>query len=279
MEKTAKAYAKINLSLDITGVLPNGYHSVNTVMAKTDLHDVVTIKTGRGEIKLACSDALVPCDEKNTAYRAAEYYFEEAGLLPDAQIYIEKSIPSQAGLGGGSADAAAVLLMLNEMHGFELPREKLLEIALKIGADVPFMVEGPVALCLDIGQILAPLPRIDAFVVMAKPESGVSTAEAYAAFDSGKALKHPENELVLYHFARGEAKKALSHSLNLFEQLCFIPEGENIKSVMKRNGAFYAALSGSGSAYFGLFDSAVDAEKAACELRNCARFVYSGKLI
>jgi len=279
MELTKNAYAKINLSLDLTSVLPNGYHAINTVMAGIDLHDTVTVSSGNGGITLSCSEAGVPTDRKNTAYAAAEYFFDETGISPDAYIRIEKRIPSQSGLGGGSSDAAATLKMLNEMHGFPLDVEKLLKIALKTGADVPFMVEGGMALCLNFGEVLAPLPQFDAFVTVAKPGRGVSTKEAYARFDGGIKLFHPDNDLVLYHFARGEQGEALNHSLNVFEQLCSIPEGKEIKNVMKKNGAYYTSLSGSGSAYFGLFESKEGAEKAAMELKNSVSFVYSGRLI
>lgn len=279
MEITKNAYAKINLSLDLTGVLPNGYHAINTVMQTADLCDRVTVKTGFGGINLKCSENKLPTDEKNTAYLAAEYFFEETGLTPDADIYIEKHIPSQAGLGGGSADAGAVLNILNKINGYPLKLQKLLEIALKIGADVPFMINGGTALCLNFGEILAPLAHFDAHLVIAKPERGVSTKEAYSKFDSGIALSHPDNDLVLYHFARGDGRNALKFSLNVFEQLVSIPEGEAIKNTMLSGGAYYASMSGSGSAFFGLFESSEAAKNVADKLKNKASFVYAGKTV
>ncbi|MCH5197466.1 MAG: 4-(cytidine 5'-diphospho)-2-C-methyl-D-erythritol kinase [Oscillospiraceae bacterium] len=279
MKIIKNAYAKINLSLDLTGILPNGYHAINTVMQSVDLCDTVTLKTGFGGIRLACSDKTLPADEKNTAFLAAKYFFEETQIEPDADIYIEKLIPSQAGLGGGSADAAAVLNALNEINGYPLEYQNLLKIALKIGADVPFMIKGGTALCLNIGEVLAQLPHFDSYIVIAKPERGVSTRDAYSKFDRGIKIAHPDNDRVLYHFARSEGRNALKFSLNVFEQLCDIPEGEAIKGSMLNCGAFFTSLSGSGSAYFGLFESSQEAKEAANELKSKMQFVYAGKTV
>ncbi len=272
MEITKKANAKINLSLDLTSVLPNGYHAISTVMQSVTLHDTVRVRTGGEGVRLICADPAVPADGRNTAVKAALAFFEATGRAPGAEIEIEKRIPSQAGLGGGSADAAAALTALNELYGDLLPREKLLEICVKIGADVPFALLGGTRLCLNIGEVTAALPPVCAEVVIAKPARGVSTAEAYRRFDTGAGLSHPENDLVLYRLAQGETKQAMQSALNVFEQLTEIPEGGDIKRALLENGAYHAALSGSGSAYFGLFENERDAEHALAALKGLVPF-------
>ena len=259
MEIKKKANAKINLSLDLTGVLPNGYHAIHTVMQSVTLHDTVTVSDETPGIRLKCTDPAVPTDRRNTAVKAAELFFEACGLPPRAEIGITKRIPSQAGLAGGSADAAAALLALNEMYRFPLNTPQLLKIALKIGADVPFALTGGLKLCLNIGEIMADLPQFHCFVLIAKPERGVSTAEAFRKYDGGAPLRHPDNDKLLYYFAAGQPRPALESACNVFAQLTELPETNRTNRAMLENGAFYASLSGSGSACFGLFD---DREKA-----------------
>ena len=261
MELTKLANAKLNLSLDLTCRLPNGYHFINTVMQSVTLCDTVTVAVNGPGIRLTC-DADVGPAEKNTAYLAAAAFYAALGKEPAADITVQKRIPSQAGLGGGSADAAAVLRILNELYGFPLREQTLLDIALKIGADVPFALTGGTRLCLNIGEITSPLPPVQAHVALAKPAKGVSTAAAYRKFDDGAPLSHPANDLILYHFAAGDHKAALESACNVFEQLTDIPEGKRIKAAMQSAGAYYTALSGSGSAYFGLFDTAEGALRA-----------------
>lgn len=259
---TKKANAKINLSLDITSVLPNGYHAIRSVMQSVDLSDTVTVKTGIPGINLSCDKENIPCDERNTAYKAAKYFYEETDVTPEVSIFIEKRIPSEAGLGGGSADAAAVLHMLNEIYGFPINEEKLLKIALKIGADVPFCLCGGTRLCLNLGEVMAKLPDIDAHVLIVKPEKGVSTGGAYEKYDRNVPFLSPDSDKVLFYLQRGEQKNALQYSRNVFEQLAFLPEYKEINHVLSDTGAYYSSVSGSGSAYFGLFEEKETALKA-----------------
>ena len=270
---TRRANAKINLSLDLTGVLPDGYHAICTVMQSVTLCDRVTLRGGKAGIRLFCDDPAVPTDRRNTAYAAAEAFYTAAGRAPAVEIAIEKHIPSQAGLGGGSADAAAVLLGLNELHGFCLPQTTLLALALGVGADVPFCLLGGTRLCMNKGEVMAPLPPFAAHVVIAKPATGVSTAAAFQKFDSAPVLSHPRNDDVLFHCAKGAYPAALACAGNLFEQLCDVPEGAAIKRTLREYGACYAAMSGSGSAYFGLFTSAEEARRAAAALQSSVPFI------
>ena len=255
MKTEQKACAKINLTLDITSVLPDGYHSIFTVMHTVDLCDTVTVETADdGSVTLTCTDKAVPCDERNTAYQAAARFRQAAGLEEGIAIRIKKRIPSQAGLAGGSADAAATLRALDGLFPKRLTEKQLYEIAFSIGADVPFCLAGGAKLCLNKGEIMAELPCLDAFAVLVKPEENVSTKDAYARFDNA-----PE---------KGEYKKALAYAANTFENLCDLPCGSAIKSALYAGGAYYAAMSGSGSAFFGLFEKKAAAEQAAKALRQ-----------
>lgn len=273
MELTKNAYAKINLTLDLTGVLPNGYHGIFTAMQTVSLADEVRIKKLQTpEIIISSNKKNIPLDMSNTAFKAAKLFFEETQKKDGAEIYIQKNIPSEAGLAGGSADAAAVLSLLNEMYDFPLSEKQLLEIAVKIGADVPFCVRGSTQLCQNIGEVMSALPDFKSYVVIAKPEEGVSTKEAFSRFDNASELKHPDNQSFLFYAANGDYKNALCNAFNIFELLTDVKQGQYIKDAMNKNGAFYSSMSGSGSSYFGLFDSLEKAKECENELRENVYF-------
>ena len=267
MELTLFANAKINLSLDITSRLDSGYHTLFTVMQSVTLRDDVLLKTGAGALTLSCSAPDVPTDARNTALKAAVLFCEAAGIAPDLHIHIEKRIPSQAGLGGGSADAAAVLRGMNLLYGAPLSEETLLELALQVGADVPFCLLGGTRLCLHLGEETSPLPALSAFVVIAKPAEGVSTGPAFRRFDEGFPARRPENGAVREALERGDPHALKDCAHNVFEDLSPLPVYGRVKRALYDNGAYFASLSGSGSAVFGLFDeeSAANAAKEALE--------------
>ncbi len=270
-----KAFAKINLTLDITSVLPDRYHGIFTAMQTVDLYDDVTVETTQAPgISLTCDNGTIPCDERNTAYKAAAYFTEAAGITEGVRIRIEKRIPSQAGLAGGSADAAAVLRGLQEIYPGKLSEQALFDIAFRIGADVPFCLAGGTRLCLNKGEVMAALPCLEAWVVIVKPEENVSTKEAYARFDSAAELFHPNNNEFLFYAAAGEYRKALAYACNTFEALCEVPSGTAIKAALYAGGAYYAAMSGSGSAFFGLFHEEADARETADSLKETFRQVF-----
>ena len=258
----ANAYAKINLSLDITSVLPNGYHALNTVMQSVSLCDRVRLQTGTPGLSLRCDAPDVPTDDRNTAFVAAKLFYDAIKKAPETEIEIQKNIPSQAGLGGGSADAAAVLRLLNAAYGLPLSEETLAALALQVGADVPFCLSGGTALCLNVGEVLSPLPHVDADVVLLKPDTGVSTKDAYRKFDTGAPLSHPDNDAVLYYLKAGDAQTALRYAANVFETLAPHEAYPEMLALLRQSGAFYASVSGSGSAVFGLFCRKEDAEAA-----------------
>ena len=267
MIKEEKAYAKINLSLDITGKRADGYHLLETVMQSVSLYDTVRVEKGP-EITVSCSDPRVP-PEKNIARKAAGAFFAAAGISGGARIYIEKRIPMEAGMAGGSTDAAAVLRALNSLYGGKFSLRELCAIGAGVGADVPFCVRGGTCLAKGIGEILTPLPpMMDCSIVVVKPPEGISTAEAYRKIDeSGLSLSGTAQ--VVEALKAGDLEALGKSCSNVFELAIPLKSRERIKKAMKQSGALGACMTGSGSAVYGLFARQEEA-------RACAR-VLSGE--
>ena len=275
---TVKSPAKINLFLDILGKIENGYHSLFMVMQSVDLFEIVSVdKADEEGIFLTCSDPRLPQDEKNIAWKAAAAFFKKTEIAPCCKINIEKHVPFAAGLAGGSADAAAVIVALNELYKTDLDTETLCEIGLAVGSDVPFCIRGGTCLSQNRGEILSKLkPLKDCFIVLAKPECGVSTAEAYAAADSTE-LRHPDNLHMLEACANGDFEGICKYAGNVFEQVIEVVERVEIKSIMRNHNASLYQMSGSGPTVFGIFENSEDAENCARELKNICNDVYITK--
>ena len=256
------APAKINLLLDIIKLLPNGYHSLFMVMQTVDLCDEVEVSLrDDGKITLECTEKALPTDVKNIAYKAAVKFFEANNLSFGADIKLTKNIPFEAGLAGGSTDAAAVLKALNTLCDTRLTDEELCRIGVKLGADVPFCICGGTMLAQDIGQVLSPLPKLpDCYIVLVKPEAGVSTKEAFAAFDSCENIRHPDCTAMLHAAANGDFEEMMQNVGNVFEQFVEVPQRADIKAVMRECGCLACCMSGSGPTVFGVFDSKEKAE-------------------
>ena len=189
-----KAYAKINLTLDVTGKLPNGYHSVKMVMQSVELHDDVILSEGsQTGIKIKSNLKFLPNDNTNLAVKAANAFFEYTKIQnPLLEIELVKRIPVAAGLAGGSSNAAAVLRGLNKMYNTNLSVDTLCEIGVKIGADVPYCIKGGSMLAEGIGEILTPLTKMpECFVIICKPDFSVVTAKVYAKMNGGDLPLHP----------------------------------------------------------------------------------------
>jgi 4-diphosphocytidyl-2-C-methyl-D-erythritol kinase len=263
------ANAKVNLFLEITGKLSNGYHTVDTVMQSVSLADTIKIDwAGKNSgIKIICSDPGVPTDERNIAYKTARDYLSVADVDSGVSIEINKLIPSQAGMGGGSADGAAVLVGLNHLCGNILSINQLKEIASKYGADIPFCIDGGTQRLIGIGTV--PIERFESPkipIVIIKPKSGISTPAAYGLLDSihNNFVDHlcvdPTNMLNKLREARYE--DISSSVFNRFEEvlnsLCV--ESLDIISWLKNCG-YRALLSGSGSAIFCIADDYKEAYK------------------
>lgn len=270
-----KANAKVNLFLDLGGVLLNGYHGIWTVMQSVSLADKIDVELAECGITVTCSDSRIPTGEKNIAYKAAALFLQATGKEDGVRIRIEKHIPSQAGLGGGSADAAGVLLALNRLYGEPLSAQQLSAVAFRCGADVPFCLSGGMGLCQNMGEVIAPLPSLrNVHILLAKPQADVSTAEAYAAYDRAVWVRRADREQFLYHAAGGNEKEILQRCSNLFEQFIEVPGRADIKSVMRKHGAKAACMSGSGSAIYGIFEDEAAALSCKEELLQTVDCVH-----
>ncbi|MCL2077278.1 MAG: 4-(cytidine 5'-diphospho)-2-C-methyl-D-erythritol kinase [Oscillospiraceae bacterium] len=259
MNITVKAYAKLNLFLDILGKRPDGYHEIVTAMQLISLADDVTVKIGDGHgVHITCSDPKIPLNNKNTAYKAAQIFFSETGLKKRVDINIIKKIPVMAGLGGSSADAAAVLRALNALCGNPFSLDELLRIGAETGSDVPFCIHGGFALCKGTGtEIAETLPSLNCAFVIIKPEFSCSSKEAYALYSENPLSKKEKTE----------------YFYNAFEMLYNNPEIEKIKRKLMGSGASGACLTGSGSAVFGVFDNMKKAEEAFEKLNYKEKFM------
>lgn len=267
-----KAAAKINLMLDVTGILPNGYHSLFMIMQSVNCYDTVRVdRTNSNEIKIVTSDERVPTDEKNIAYKAAKAFFEYNKMDTDCgiEIEIEKKIPMAAGLAGGSADGAGVIFALNSLFDTRLPLFTLCEIGEKVGADVPFSLHGGTALCTDIGGVIAPLPALsDCYIVLCKPDMDVSTLGAYKQIDEAPRIRHCDRNAMLFAMKNRDYSLMCKKAANVFEQVIEVPARPYIKSAMKKCGAELSLMSGSGPTVYGVFKNKDDAEKCVNALKK-----------
>ncbi|WP_411677738.1 4-(cytidine 5'-diphospho)-2-C-methyl-D-erythritol kinase [Caproicibacter sp.] len=268
---TENAYAKINLTLDITGKLPNGYHTIRSVFQSITLSDRVSLtETSDGEIHLSGRVKELPCGKENTVYRAAEAFFQATGLKnPGVSFFLEKRIPWQAGLGGGSADAAAALRLLNRTCHTALSEAELSEIGLTVGADVPFCLLNGTALAEGIGEKLTRLPPLPPCrIVVCKPEAGIGTKQAYEALDRSGIFFDCDTDRMLEALRRGDFSEIAAQTGNAFEKTVPLPEIKKIKRRMLEAGAAAACMSGTGSAVFGLFDRQDREKSCADDLRQ-----------
>ncbi len=267
-----KVAAKINLALDVVGKLPNGYHEIESVFQTVGLYDEVTVELTNSGIELTCEpldtfafDDVIPCDERNIAYKAAQKFLDENGLDTGCRIHIKKGIPSQAGMGGGSTDAAAVLFCLNKLTGrtFSAPE--------KLGADVPFFLTGGTAYVTGIGEKISKIADCSGkILVIAKGKEGVSTAEAYKRID---LLENPVPVRVKELINEINNNKNIADYIgNIFEEAVNLCEVNDIKQKMLMFGAETACMTGSGSAVFGLFSDMKSAEKCHIWLTEIAYF-------
>jgi 4-diphosphocytidyl-2-C-methyl-D-erythritol kinase len=262
-----RAFAKINLSLHVLAARPDGYHELRTTFQTLALHDTLTFRSRPGPFHIICDDEACPTDETNLVWRAAERVWASArrrGVPADVVVRIAKRIPIAAGLGGGSSDAAAAIRALSALWRVDLTGARVHRLAAALGADVPFFLDGGTALGLGRGDVLR--RRADAppaWVTLAVPAFGVSTADAYRWFDNDAGVPIPRragtpagpcaaNDL--------EAPVAKRH-----------PEIARLVQALRREGASYAAMSGSGSAVFGVFSRRADASAAARTLASVGR--------
>ncbi|HCM91242.1 MAG TPA: 4-(cytidine 5'-diphospho)-2-C-methyl-D-erythritol kinase [Lachnospiraceae bacterium] len=271
-----KAYAKINLSLDVTGRRDNGYHDVRMIMQTIDLFDEITLSReekvrGDDRIVLESESGEVAPDKNNLIYKTAGLIMNECGIYDGVKIYYRKNIPVAAGMAGGSTDAAAVLRGMNELFSLGLSDGDLCEMGVRIGADVPYCIIGGTALSEGIGEILTPLaPMPDCSLLIAKPPIGVSTAYVYNAFDSLTEKYHPDVDAMKEAIENKNIRDIAKLLGNSLEGVTIkeYPIIDKIKSLMLGNGAIGALMSGSGPTVFGIFDDMIIEEKAKTRIRE-----------
>ena len=247
---TLRACGKLNLSLDIVGVREDGYHLMDMVMQSVSVFDRVTVEKAE-----SLDPGLFPYGEQDIAYRAAQAFFAAAGIPGGARVRVEKRIPSEAGMAGGSADGAAVLIALDRLYGTGMG-EKLIPIGEKVGADVPFCLTGGTARVQGIGERVTPLPFFDrGCYLVVKPPFGISTPAAFRAFDRSGAPRRPDTAGMIAAMARGDIPAFEALSENVLEAAAARPEIGEIRRALREAGAAFSRMTGSGSAVFGLFET------------------------
>lgn len=278
-ETLEKAYAKLNISLDVRGLLPNGYHEMSMVMQSVSLCDDVLLRLNdSGSVSMETNFGFLPCDEGNIAHRAAKLFFSRASLEDTGvDIRLEKRIPVCAGLGGGSSDGAAVLRGLNRLCGAPFSRPELEAMAAEIGSDIPFCVAGGTQLATDTGTELRELPALPDFgIVICKPAFSIRTPELFKKIDSRRSRLHPDTAGILKAIGSGDRLGIARRMYNVFEDV--LPRGcsdiGRLKGLLLDEGAMGAVMSGTGSALFGLFEDVQSAEKAAAALKGQCRDIF-----
>ncbi len=271
LEQTVFAPAKINLTLDVVGKRDDGYHLIQTIMQAVDYADTVTVRlTKEAGIRLRVSDSRLPTDRRNTAWRAAAAFLDAVGEKGrGVEIAVQKAIPMEAGLAGGSADAAGVLTALNRLMDTRLTPDELCSIGEAVGADVPFCVLGGAASAEGIGTILSPLPSMPpCWLVIAKPDRGVSTAEAYRLVDRAEIPRRPRPGAVADALCAGDLDTIGRELCNVFETALALPEVAQIEEIMRQFDTLGCRMTGSGSAVYGIFEGKTDAQRCARRLKE-----------
>ena len=274
-EYRIKAYAKINLVLNIGDLRPDGYHDIQTIMQSLELHDDVTVEqTGGTGITVTASVDTIPTDESNLAAKAVKAFAAKTGVPADGlSIHIEKRIPVAAGLGGGSSDAAATLRALNVLYETNLSVDELAEIGIEVGSDVPFCVHGGCAYVEGKGDMVVPTtPMPQCIIVIGKPDLAISTEKMYQRFDQAELPQRADHTPEIMLGLRWENLKAVAESVgNAFEQVLMKNERNTVdmmKEVMNQFGTLGTAMTGSGPAVFGIFDNELYARVASETLRQ-----------
>jgi 4-diphosphocytidyl-2-C-methyl-D-erythritol kinase len=272
---TVKAFAKINLDLQVLGVRPDGYHELRTTFQSIALADVLTFRKTRGPFRIECEDPALPADRTNLIWRAAERVLRLSRRRDSPSgvtVHVEKNIPMQSGLGGGSSDAAATLRALSVLWRVKVSDAELHHAAAALGADVPYFLEGGTALGFHRGDLIFPLDDIaPAWVVIVVPEFGVSTKEAFAWWDHDKAGRDRQEG----RYRREGRSRRQEEGANDLQAVVAKrhPIVTTLVRTLTKHGAFQASLSGSGSAVYGLFRRRSAAQAAARSLASSRTFV------
>lgn len=272
MKLVRNANAKINLGLDVLRRREDGYHDVKMIMQMVDIYDTLTFESREDEeIHIYTDNGRLPCDEHNLIYKGAMVLFAETGSRIGADITLEKRIPIAAGMAGGSTDAAAAMLALNEMMGQPLSKERVQKIAVRVGADVPYCVLGGTALSEGIGEVLTLLPAPpEAHLLIAKPDIDVSTAFVYQNLRLDKLQKHPDIDGMVKALQEGDLKGIAERMENVLETVTIpaYPIIGEIKEICRQEGALSVLMSGSGPTVFGVYEDQEKAQRAGDRIKE-----------
>ena len=279
-----RALAKINLGLDVIGKREDGYHEVRMIMQTINMYDQLEIeKKDEPGISITTNLPFIPTDERNLVYKAAKLLMDEFDIQEGITVELQKFIPVAAGLAGGSSDAAAVLVGMNRIFNLGLKQNKLMELGLKIGADVPFCIMRGTALAEGIGEKLTALPPMPKCpVLIAKPAISVSTKTVYEGLKLYDGMEHPDIDGVMESIQQKDLKGVASHMGNILETVTIpmYPVIKDIKKLMMDNGALNAMMSGSGPTVFGLFPNENEIRRAydALKQSGLAKNVYTSDI-
>lgn len=277
---TVSAPAKINLTLDVLARRADGYHELSTIMQSIALADTVAVEAERSDktvIELTCDKLFVPTDERNIAVKAAKAFLQKCGMHANVRIALQKRIPVGAGMGGGSTDAAAVLRALEALLPSGMTSGEMISLAKSIGADVPFVLRGGCALAGGIGEALQPIPVYDGIpVVVCKPRVSASTKEIFTRLNVDSIAEHPDTSGAVDAICEKNLGALAFRLFNVLEsvttELCPVI-GEYRRELLKA-GALGAAMTGSGTAVFGVFADKIYAARAATALRSSCDQVW-----
>ena len=269
------APAKLNLSLDVVGTLPGGYHALDMVMQAVSLYEQVTLRRS-ADLVVRLPGSRVPPGPKNTAYKAALAFFHYTGLLAGVDITIHKTVPVRAGMGGGSADAAAVLVGLNALYGARLSMTELCALGASVGADVPFALMGGTCRVQGLGDLIKALPPCpDCWFTVVMPGYGISTPAAFAAYDQIGSPTHPDCAAQEAAIRAGDLPGLCAAAGNALEVCAGGADTAALKQALLDQGAKAALMTGSGAAVFGIFEAEEPARRAAEALAAAGRQIFT----
>ena len=268
-----KSRAKINLSIDVLGKRQDGYHLVEMIMQTIDLYDLIEInEKDNDQITIKSTSDEIPLDCNNLVYKAANLIKKTFNINKGVEIHIKKNIPVAAGMAGGSSNAAAVLVGLNKLWNLNLSNQQLEKIGLKLGADVPFCINGGAVLASGIGEELTPIKGLtkDVCILVCKPDLFVSTKEVYECIDSKDIDKRPNNKFLIECLKNEDTRQLAENMFNVLEGVTMDkhPVIQQIKDIMTNNRALGAMMSGSGPTVFGLYENREDAVKCKAILEK-----------
>lgn len=272
-----KCPAKINLALDVIGKRSDGYHDLDMIMQTISLFDELTLKkTEETGIFIDCINKDVPVDEHNICWRIARILFDRFGLSGGISIHINKTIPVAAGLAGGSADAAGVIIGINRLYELCLSEQDMMELGKMVGADVPFCIHRGTAQVQGIGEQITRLKSFKANIVLAKPDISVSTASIFNELKLDEIVKRPDMQLLIHSIEHSDLETLSENMVNVLETVTIKKHGiiEEIKNIMHQFGALGSLMSGSGPSVFGIFENKASAEKCYHRLRDYLKQVY-----